>query len=201
MTDDDEHLDGRTARRDRNRDAVLDAALDLFREDAMFPGPAEVAARSGVSTRSVQRYFEDMDTLVRAAMARHLEKVGPMFVVPDLGVGPLDERIERLVDARLRLHEAVAPMVRAAMLRVRSNELIRERLVTARAQLRDQIAAMFAPELDALAAGPRREVLDAVDVLLGFDSMELLRPALGRSEAEARRVLERAVRAVLQSGD
>ncbi|HEX7135607.1 MAG TPA: TetR/AcrR family transcriptional regulator [Iamia sp.] len=200
MTD-DERLDGRTARRDRNRDAVLDAALDLFREDAMFPGPAEVAARSGVSTRSVQRYFEDMDTLVRAAMARHLEKVGPMFVVPDLGVGPLDERIERLVVARLRLHEAVAPMVRAAMLRVRSNDLIRDRLVTARAQLRSQIEAMFAPELDALAAGPRREVLDAIDVLLGFDSMELLRPALGRSEDEAGRVLERAVRALLRADD
>jgi AcrR family transcriptional regulator len=200
VDDDGERPDGRTARRDRNRDAVLDAALELFREDAMFPGPAEVAARSGVSTRSVQRYFEDMDTLVRAAMARHLEKVGPLFVVPDLGVGPLDERIERLVVARLRLHEAVAPMVRAAMLRVRSNELIRERLVTARAQLRGQIAAMFAPELEALAPGPQREVLDAVDVLLGFDSMELLRPSLGRSEAEAQRVLERAVRSILQSG-
>jgi AcrR family transcriptional regulator len=196
---DDEQPDGRTARRDRNRDAVLDAALDLFREGAMFPGPAEVAARSGVSTRSVQRYFEDMDTLVRAAMARHLEKVAPLYVVPDLGIGPRVERAERLVAHRLRLYGAVAPMVRVALLRVESSPLLRERMATARAQLRAQVAAMFAPELEALEPGPGRDVLDALDVLLAFDALELLRAAHGRTEEDAARLLQRAVLAVLAS--
>ena len=62
--------DGRTARRDRNREAVLDAVLELFSEDAASPAPDDVAARSGVSLRSVYRYFDDMETLIRAAMAR-----------------------------------------------------------------------------------------------------------------------------------
>ena len=198
MPDADDQIDGRTARRDRNREAVLDAVLELFREDAMTPSPAEVAARSGVSTRSVQRYFEDMDTLVRAALARHLEKVGPLYVIPDLGVGPRDERIERMIIGRLRLYEAVAPMVRAAMVRIRSNPLIAERLATARVQLRAQIAAMFAPELDALAPDVGCEVLDALDAVFAFDALELLRAGLGRSEAEAAQVLGRAVRALLR---
>ena len=198
VPDADDQIDGRTARRDRNREAVLDAVLALFREDDVTPSPADVAARSGVSTRSVQRYFEDMDTLVRAALARHLEKVGPLYVIPDLGVGPCDERIERMITGRLRLYDAVAPMVRAAMVRVRSNPLIRERLNTARVQLRSQIAAMFAPELDALPPDAGRDALDAVDALLAFDALELLRAGLGRSEAEAVQVLSRAVRAVLR---
>ena len=48
----DAPADGRTARRDRNREAVLDAVLDLFADGAIAPAPAEVAARSGVSRRA-----------------------------------------------------------------------------------------------------------------------------------------------------
>ncbi len=194
----DDQIDGRTARRDRNREAVLDAVLELFREDDVTPSPADVAARSGVSTRSVQRYFEDMDALVRAALARHLEKVAHLYVIADLGVGPCDERIERMITGRLRLYEAVAPMVRAAMVRIRSNPVIRERLAVARIQLRDQVAAMFAPELEALGPDEGRGALDAVDALLAFDALDLLRTGLGRSDAEATQALARALRALLQ---
>lgn len=193
----EDRADGRTARRDRNREAVLDAVLDLFGEGEMYLAPAEVAARSGVSTRSVQRYYDDMDALVQAAIARQLERVGPLFLVPDLGVGSRDERIDRLIAARIRLHEAVAPMVRAVMLRVRDNARMRDRVVEARAQLRDQVEAMFAPELDALGAEPRRDVIDALDDLLGFESLEHLRVTLGRAEDETARVLRWVVAAVL----
>jgi AcrR family transcriptional regulator len=197
VDDGEERPDGRTARRDRNREAVLDAVIELFRDDAMFPAPADVAARSGVSTRSVQRYFDDMEELVRAAMGRHVELVGHLFEVPDLGIGPQAERIERIVAARLRLFGTLAPMMRAALLRMRSNELIRQRVTEARRQVRDQVEAMFAPELDALPAGPRREVLDALDVVLEFESMEHLRSTTGRTDEEAAAVLCRAVTAVL----
>jgi TetR/AcrR family transcriptional regulator of autoinduction and epiphytic fitness len=192
-----EQIDGRTARRDRNRDAVLDAALDLFREDAMFPAPAEIAERSGVSTRSVQRYFPDMDTLVRAAMARHLEKVGPLFLLDDIGIGSFEERLYRIVAARVRLHEAIAPMVRAALVWARRNDLIRGRMVAAQALARDQVIAMFAPELDALDGTARADAIEALDVLLGFESVEHLREIGGLTPDVAGRVLRTAVGAVL----
>lgn len=190
--------DGRTARRDRNRDAVLDAALALFEEDTAIPGLAAVADRSGVSARSVQRYFADMDALVRAALARHLERVAPLWVLTDPGVGPVDERVARAVASRLVLHQAIAPMVRVALLRARSNPVIGERLVDGRRQLLDQVEAMFAPELDARAPEPRADLLAALDVLLGFESLEHLRETRGLSEAETDRVLRRAVTALLR---
>lgn len=196
-TEPDDRADGRTARRDRNREAVLDAVLDLFREDAMYPNPADVAARSGVSTRSVQRYYEDMDALVQAAMARHLEKVGPLFAVPDLGVGSLDERVDRLIAARLRLHDAIAPMVRAVLLRIRDHAQLRDRMAEARAQMRDQVAAMFAPELEALAPDAGRDLLDALDGVLAFEFLEHLRVTLHRSEPETERALRRATLTLL----
>lgn len=198
MPDGQDQIDGRTARRDRNRDAVLDAALDLFREDAMFPAPAEIAERSSVSTRSVQRYFPDMDTLVRAAMARHLERVAPLFVVPDIGVGERDDRITRMVELRVGLHEALAPMIRAALMR-RTNDLIRRRLIEGRAQLRSQVVDMFAPELDAMADPARDEIVEALDALLSFEALEHLREARGLGAAETESVLCRAVKAILTS--
>src|SRR3954452_9433869 len=107
-------VDGRRARRDRNREAVLDAVLALFREDNLTPRPEDVAEKSGVSLRSVYRYYSDPTELLRAAMARHLERVRSKLVVPGIGEGPLADRIDRLVEARLALHTAVAPTARAA---------------------------------------------------------------------------------------
>lgn len=193
----EDRADGRTARRDRNREAVLDAVLELFREDAVYPGPAEVAERSGVSLRSVYRYFEDMETLVRAAMARHLDRVQPLFLIDSPGKGPLVDRIEELVDQRLRLYDEVAPMMRAALLRARSNDLIRERLEETRRGLRRQVEEVFAPELGKLSAGDSRDVLAALDVLLEFESMEHLQRERAMTAPDTRRVLIRAVTSLL----
>ena len=44
-------VDGRTARRDRNRTAVLDAILDLIQEGNPLPTVAEISERSGTSHR------------------------------------------------------------------------------------------------------------------------------------------------------
>lgn len=196
-----EAVDGRTARRDRNRDAVLDAVLDLFGEDSLAPSATEVAARSGVSLRSVYRYFEDMDALARAAIERNLERIRPEFLIEDLGVGPLAERLPRMVTRRVRLFESVAPMMRATLLRAPANEILREQLAANRRSLRDQVEQMFAPELTAMTPSARREVSAGLDVLLSFGSVDHLRQARGLSGPETVRVLERAVASLLASAD
>lgn len=192
-----EPSDGRTARRDRNREAVLDAVLDLFADGALTPVPAEVAERSGVSLRSVYRYFDDMEALARAAIARNLARMEPYFALDEPGVGPLDERVERTVVARLRLYDGIAPMARAAIARAPQSPIIAERLAETRLLLRRQVEEMFAPELADRPTGDRREVVAAVDVLLELESLDHLRRHRGFSAVDARRVLVRAVGAVL----
>jgi AcrR family transcriptional regulator len=193
----DDVVDGRTARRVRNRDAVLDAVLDLFAEGTLEPGAAEVAERSGVSLRSVYRYFDDTDALVRSAIARNLEKLQPLFVIEDPGQGPVTDRVDRIVTARLRLYEQVAPMMRATLQRAPSNDIIRDQLELVLERLRHQVGSMFEPELDAMGVTAAREVTAALDVLLGFHSAEHLRQQRGLSSPDTRRILVRAVTALV----
>jgi AcrR family transcriptional regulator len=190
-------VDGRTARRDRNRDLVLDAVIQLFTEDQLAPNAAAVAERSGVSLRSVYRYFQDHDALVRAAIARNAERVAPLFDVPDLGQGPLDERVTRLVAWRLRLYEASAPTARAAIVRAPANPILRDQLESVRALMRKQTVAMFAPELAMMTTTQRRAVTDAIDTLLQFESAEHLIGRLDLSPAQTADVLGRALTALL----
>ncbi len=193
----DATVDGRTARRDRNRDLVLDAVIELFTEDQLAPNAAAVAARSGVSLRSVYRYFEDHEALVRAAIARHAERVAPLIDVPDLGTGPFEERVTRFVAARMRLYEAAAPTARAAIMRAPNSSLLRDQMERIRATLRRQTDAMFAPELSAMTAPRRRAMSAAADTLLQFESAEHLRVRLGCSAAQTADTLRRTLTALL----
>ena len=197
LDDDRSAIDGRTARRDRNRDAVLDAVIELFTEDMFMPGANEVAERSGVSPRSVYRYFEDAEALTRAAIARQLELVEPLFHIPAIGEGPLDDRIERFVACRIRLWLAAGPTARAAGYRASTNEVMRERFEHTRELLRGQVAQMFAPELDDLANADARAVLGSVDVLCEFTGLDHLRRVRGLTDAQTRDLLVRSLRLLL----
>lgn len=174
--------DGRTARRDRNRTAVLDAVIELFDEDDLSPGVHEVARRSGVSLRSVYRYFDDVDALIAAAIERQYELSRPHFTIPRLGQGPLDERIGRFCRARVGLFARVRTVFVAATVRSRLDRQVADGLAWSRKQLRHQTEAMFAPELDALDEADRQMTFVTLDVLSQFETLELLRETRGYDE-------------------
>ena len=63
MGERDTPIDGRRARRERGRSAVIDAAFALA-EEGKIPLTTElVAERSGVSAASIFRYFDGLDDL------------------------------------------------------------------------------------------------------------------------------------------
>ena len=74
--------DGRRQRRERNRDAVVDALLAIVADGDLAPSADAVAARAGLSTRSLFRYFDDVDDLCRAAIARQHERVAALLERP-----------------------------------------------------------------------------------------------------------------------
>jgi AcrR family transcriptional regulator len=137
----------------------------------------------------VYRYFEDTDELVRAAIERNLVRVRPLFLLDDLGRGPLDDRVDRLVSSRLRLYEQVGPLMRATILHAGENPLLAERLATVRRTMGEQVDQMFAPELDAMPAVTRRETAAVVDQALTFEAIEHLRRVRSLSTAATRRAL------------
>ncbi len=193
-----EKIDGRRAWRQRNRDAVVDALLDLYREGNLSPSADEVAQRSGLSRRSLFRYFDDLDDLCRAAIARQTLRAGHLITLPDIGEGPLADRIARLAAQRAALFEAIAPAARVGRLRAPYQPIVAEDLRKSRAVLRRQVEKHFATELARLELEHRRETLAAADVLCSFESFDLLREAQGLNRQEYQRTIRRAVAALLQ---
>jgi len=190
-------VDGRSAIRDRNRTAVLDAVLDLFSEDNLSPGPEEVALRVGLSVRSVYRYFDDHDSLTRAAIARNIERRALLFRIPAIGRGDLDDRVDRFVDRRLALQTEVGPTVRAARMRATFDEVVRADMEVSRTFLRGQIERHFAPELTT--GDPARDAarLAAADALFAFESLDHYLVHRRLTAAEARPLLVDALGALL----
>jgi AcrR family transcriptional regulator len=189
--------DGRMARRDRNRDAVIDAAVELFSEGVLDPDPEEVAARCGLSPRSVYRYFDDREALLRAAIDRHFERVRPLTLIHAIGEGALDDRIDRFVEARLRLYEAVAPTARAARRRAETSAIVAEQVSVTRRGLQEQVEKHFAPELRAFDARRRRSVGLAIDTLCQFEGLDHCRVHRGLSARETETAIRDALRALL----
>jgi AcrR family transcriptional regulator len=190
-------VDGRTARRDRNRIAVLDAVLALYNEDNLAPSPDEVARRSGVSLRSVYRYFSDMDDLLRSAIQRHSERIEVLAVIREIGQGPLDVRIERFLEARLRTYEAAAATARASRLHAATNEIIRDQVETGRRRLRAQTEEQFAIELAGFDAKTKRAVMAAIDTLTQIETIDLYRHNRGFSSIATAEMLAITLRTLL----
>jgi AcrR family transcriptional regulator len=175
--------DGRSARRDRNVLTVLDAVIELFAEDNLRPNPDAVAAKCGLSPRSVRRYYKDGNALLRAAVDRQIEVALPMYRLHAIGQGPLDGRIKSLVRMRIDGNEVLGSTSRAANLLAMESRIVRERFDFVRALMRDQIERQFARELKARRGTKRRAVLTAIDSLLQFESLAFYRTQFGIEES------------------
>jgi TetR/AcrR family transcriptional regulator, regulator of autoinduction and epiphytic fitness len=190
-------VDGRTARRERNKDAVLDALIQLANEGHHEPPVELIAERAGVSYRSVYRYFDDRTDLMLSAIGRVMGDLWPIFDIENLGEGPLDERIERLISIRLDAYRKLAPVTRSAV-HLRVNEpVVAESYDRVRGYLRDQLARQFEPELAAMPEAEREVALAALDTMFQFEALEYLAQQNGMTDDALAGVLARHVRAHL----
>jgi len=192
--------DGRTQRRERNRDAVIEALLDLIRAGDMEPSAAAIADRAGVSHRSVFRYFADLDDLVRTAVDHEFKTVYPLGVIPDIGQGSLDRRVDALIDSRLRVYSVTYQVSEMARIRAATIPAIDEGLRIISDVLRTQFRRNFAVELEARASDPTVEfVVDAAMVITSFEAYSHHRRIFGHSQERVRRVWTTALLALLHN--
>jgi AcrR family transcriptional regulator len=186
--------DRRKEWRDRNRLAVVDALLDLFAEGNLRPGAQEVAERSGVSRRSVFRYFDDLEDLDRMAIDRAEQRVLHLLTIRERGRGTLEERIERIAEQRMRVHKEIQPIARVARLRAPFHPVISERLEVSRSYYAHQVARQFEPELERMEEPARGEILAAAVALCGFETFDFLADQ-GLNPEQYGAVVRRALRA------
>jgi AcrR family transcriptional regulator len=193
--------DGRRLRRALNREAVVDALLDLYGEGNLRPSTDEIAERAGISPRSLFRYFEDADDLAGEAVTRQLGRA--MHLLP-LAVGPeapFNARVAALVDQRLRLFTTVGQAAHVSRLRAPFQPRLAESLREGRRFLRSQVRSLFAPELTSMSDDEAEAALAAGDVLSSFESYQLLTGDQGLTVDEARSVLVGTLSALLTPGD
>lgn len=189
-------VDGRLARSERSRRAVVGALLDLFEEDQLRPTAAQIAERAGVSLRSVFQHFESLETLFAAAADLQMERLAPLLVPIPTG-GSFAGRLAMLATRRSRVLEAIT-RVRRASLRVEPfSDEVRTRLEKARGRGRAEVERVFARELAELSPAERRDVAAALGAAASWSTWEHLRRHQGLSIERARKVMTRTLAALL----
>jgi TetR/AcrR family transcriptional regulator, regulator of autoinduction and epiphytic fitness len=174
------------------------AVLELVREGNVRPTAKEIAARAGVSLRSVYVHFDDLDDLFDAAGARQTEEVAHLLYAIDPEL-PRRARIDELVAQRAAIWEALAPVRRAVALWTTSSPTLQEgsQRVSQRA-VRD-LTRVFGAELQRHDASDAAIILEALNVACCAGAWETLRTDRGLSVDDASAVMNAAMTALLEA--
>ena len=187
-------LDGRRERGARNKAAVVQALLHLYEAGEIQPSAARIAEIAGVSERSVFRYFDDMEDLAASAIVIQWERVHQFYEGLD-GTGDFEQRLENMIDHRLRLFDKTIGVGRASAVVSARSATVATAMNHRRTILRSQAVEQFAPEITA--ATHPDAVARIVDYTLGIENIEYLRSSVGLSRNRTRDTLMTALRLAL----
>ncbi|HTF07907.1 MAG TPA: TetR/AcrR family transcriptional regulator [Asanoa sp.] len=190
-----ERVDGRTARAERTRAAIVEAHLALIGEGDLRPTGERIAERAGVSLRALWTNFKDMETLFEASGAVVLATYDAAFtlVSPDL---PRAERVALYCRQRARLLQLIAAPARAAAMREPFSPQLRLNRQKHIDRVRDEVNILFASELQL--AGPEASTIrNGVIAASMWPAWSMLREGLSLSPEAAERVMTRTITALL----
>jgi AcrR family transcriptional regulator len=191
-------VDGRSLRRERNRQDIVNALLDLIENGETEISAALIASKAGLSERSIFRYFDDVNDLYRSVCDLAFSKEIEYALIDDAGVGSLDTKIENFVNQRVRIYtmnEKIAPAARSFAFK---NPIIKNQLVVGRKLLRTQIIKHFAEELSAFDKQQQQVAVAIIDSLTTFEYYDMMRSDQKMSVQAIKSVLTESIRKALQ---
>src|SRR3954467_5526620 len=189
-------IDGRNARADRTRRALMEAMLALLDEGDLRPTAAAIAARAGVSERTLFQRFPDRESLFQGAALAQAERIGPLVKELPGPDTPVDERVKAFVAQRTLVLERVSPVRRAALQLEPTSETVASWLRAVRSGAAAEVARVFEPELTAAGSG-RSELLAGLVAAAAWPTWEALRSHQGLSVARAEATMRRMLGALL----
>ena len=181
----DDLSDGRLRRSARTRKAIIEAYLDLLRENHQPPPTSEIAKRAGCSVRSVFERFSDLLTLSLAAADYAFEQAMAQAAVPNLDAD-LHTRLKSQVETRAAICEQWLPLWRALLRYQSASEELAIRIKRIRAAMVSRLELVYGPELSTLSESERTQLLIALDILTDFESWGRMREDHGLSIELAR---------------
>ncbi len=188
-------VDGRTARAERTRAAIVEAHLALISEGDLRPTGERIAERAGISLRTLWTNFKDMETLFEASGEELLRQQDAAYrpISPAL---LLAKRVDAYCRQRARLLQLIAPSARAAQMREPVSQQLRRNRLKHVDRVRDEVEQLFATELEQAGAG-RDQLVNALVATSMWPNWSLLRDGLGLGVDQARAVMTRTVAALL----
>lgn len=196
--DSEKPIDGRHARSQRARAAILNALISVLEEGNLNPSAQQVAERAGVSLRLVFHHFRDMESLYTEMFQVIFQtRILPRLRFPS-GEGPFAERLTGFVDQRSQLFEAVGPFRRAAELQEPFSPTLASQMTEGRTANAAEAITTFTPEIEALPEDMRATVTHAIVVATSFPAWEMMRRHQTLSVDEAKKVLDETLRRLLR---
>jgi TetR/AcrR family transcriptional regulator of autoinduction and epiphytic fitness len=190
-------IDGRRARRERGRSAVIDAVFDLA-EEGKIPVTADlVAERSGVSVASIFRYFDGLDDLQVHAHRRFRERFAPLLVA--VGDGSRADRIAALVESRLDLYEQAGAIMALGRLRALEHGPLLEASTETKAALADQVRTALAPDTRDSAPGRVAELVAVIDAFSSVEAWDVMRKTHSRSRPQIATSWRRGIEVLIET--
>ena len=188
-------VDGRTARAERTRAALAEALLSLLEAGDLRPTAASIAARAGVSERTLFQHFPEREALFQAAALAQAERIAPLVGTLPGPDAPLGERVEAFAAQRARVLERITPVRRAALQMEPSSSTVAGWLRAVRDGAAAEVARVFEPEL---AGRPDRdELLGALVAAAAWPTWESLRAHQGLPVDAAEAAMRRTLAALL----
>ena len=168
--------DGRRLRSERNRAAIVDAALDLIREGVLVPTAQQISDRAGVGMRTFFRHFEDMESLFAAVDAHTRKSYEGLFELGERQ-GTIEERVAHAVQRRAEAFEQLKNMVLSTQAQLWRSQVLAKNYARNQRKLRDNLVAWL-PEIEDLPLEQR----EAVDAAASFELWHRLRTHQGLSK-------------------
>jgi AcrR family transcriptional regulator len=186
-----QRIDGRTARSERTRNAIVEAHVALILEGDLRPTADRIARQAGVSLRALWSHFADMETLFAASGQRILARRDEAYepIPKDL---PLPARIDAYCRQRARLLEQIAPAAKAASLKEPFSPALQSYRRIHVERVRTELKALFAREI-----GDDETLLAALTATSMWPTWGTMRDAMDLDPESTRAVLARTITALL----
>jgi AcrR family transcriptional regulator len=186
-------LDGRRERGARNKEAVVSALLELYSQGEVQPPAARIAEIAGVSERSVFRYFDDMEDLASCAINVQWERVREIYETLESS-GNLQQRINSIVDHRLKLYDKVGSVMRVALVAAYKSQVVAIAVKERRQIMGRRALQQFENELKSASDVENKERI--LDYTLSLENIIYLKEALGLSHSKVRETLTVAIKSL-----
>src|SRR5258708_21936588 len=163
-------IDGRRLRSERTKQLIIEAFLELLRDNPEMPTAVQIAERAGYSVRSIFERFPDLNALRVAATDYSLAQ--SLALAPPRHADTADRQtlLKSQVETRAHTCERGVALWRVLLHFADQDETgqLKARVARGRETTGKRLELMYRPGLSALAGTDRRQLLIAPEALTGM---------------------------------